>query len=811
MISTSQAWKDNQLKQIRSESDIRISFYDNSHTLIGTLTKGEIVSYNYNESGSISNDTLPIATVSFSCSMVSGATYDFNENCYAILEYGYLISGSWEWIQKGIYKIKNKEIPANGLVAKYTLQTCFKITRSNVVYYKNIDDIYKDGSYLITDPNSSSTTGSNATAVGLARKIDMENITNPSTSGDTGRLLKYVSYIELARQIALISNKTLRVKNDAVFSAFSPSSSSFTYSMMIYPINYLKKPEKSIVEPYNKITIEYYNTTYDITTTSTNYDDFEYVVSSQNQVFTIPPAMYCAFTFAGTYQNMHYPVDNTITMWYVGTETYRFWKFTTNVKSRTWLYSVGDKELKIATPLMSSNYYFNAHYNLEYANNHNIFYLLDLRIDPSVELFDKIAFYLNETTVVEGIVEDISLSFSGAFKGKIKVRQVNTTTIYDWLSFTNKSNENGDFNITSTITDATRNLKYSFDKIIWTTYDMTNLPTITIAPNQTIYLKGNNPTGIGYNANQLMWFNFSRPCDIGGNLMSLISETISVQSVSGYPYCFNKLFKGIRFINSIVDGFFDIPQENAFMGFFGSGDVNAKNEFLNPITVNYGLDTVYKEQFEQFVSENIGDFSLHLENVEVVDAYGVGNLYKYNSYDQKVAVPIYFSNKLRQLDASYNSAVLSHAIYEIHFSHGWWASSVLFDPDNIISSSTQSKTSSVYTIYTNNSKIANYCVIKRNEYTTVNIYHLNGSIWNFTLLDIPDISLSGNIITITPVANAEYYEVYDGSSGIIALLGTTTTTTYDITDVSSSITTFKVRAIALGYAPSDYSNIVSRT
>ena len=52
-----------------------------------------------------------------------------------------------------------------------------------------------------------------------------------------------------------------------------------------------------------------------------------------------------------------------------------------------------------------------------------------------------------------------------------------------------------------------------------------------------------------------------------------------------------------------------------------------------------------------------------------------------------------------------------------------------FDLSKVLTQATASKNALSYSIYTNNTAIKNACLAKANEYTTVNVYHLDGSAW----------------------------------------------------------------------------------
>lgn len=117
-----QEWIDNQNKQLRSESDIKIEVF--SHTgnvcsLLTTLTKGNFESFNIQETVSALSFEVPQTNISFKV-FKNGTIENTIKNGHFIrISYGYLINGSWSWVVKGVYEISKATVQNNGLTADY--------------------------------------------------------------------------------------------------------------------------------------------------------------------------------------------------------------------------------------------------------------------------------------------------------------------------------------------------------------------------------------------------------------------------------------------------------------------------------------------------------------------------------------------------------------------------------------------------------------------------------------------------------------------------------------------------------------------
>lgn len=100
----------------------------------------------------------------------------------------------------------------------------------------------------------------------------------------------------------------------------------------------------------------------------------------------------------------------------------------------------------------------------------------------------------------------------------------------DLFRITNISDEVGHFSI---IKNGTPNatLEYSLNGVDWISYDMTNLPTVSVNPKSNIYLKGKSNVTIN---SHRFGLSFDKDYNIGGNILSIIDndnkETITTLS-----------------------------------------------------------------------------------------------------------------------------------------------------------------------------------------------------------------------------------------------------------------------------------------
>lgn len=112
-----------------------------------------------------------------------------------------------------------------------------------------------------------------------------------------------------------------------------------------------------------------------------------------------------------------------------------------------------------------------------------------------------------------------------------------------YLTLTNTSETIGGFKVQK-IGNPNPNLEYSLNGTDWTTYDLTNLPTIEIPVGGHIYLRGNNSNGFCSYVSNWCYFNMDVSHTASGNMFSLINKdpetfsTYTTTKANGFKYLF---------------------------------------------------------------------------------------------------------------------------------------------------------------------------------------------------------------------------------------------------------------------------------
>ena len=105
------------------------------------------------------------------------------------------------------------------------------------------------------------------------------------------------------------------------------------------------------------------------------------------------------------------------------------------------------------------------------------------------------------------------------------------------------------------------NLQYSIDCTKWTTYST----TININQGQTLYLKGNNPTGWSHSSSIYSYLSITGDVSLSGNIMALFDNGATLGEIGDitaipFDYCFYDLFRGSTGISSVDEDF--LPAAN---------------------------------------------------------------------------------------------------------------------------------------------------------------------------------------------------------------------------------------------------------
>ena len=426
MIVVSNDWINAQKQVVRPEAYVEI---------IGggiTLTKKNIKNFQYTQSGKMDNSQVPTGEIYFEVFMTNGFPYDLDENAIYELKFGFNINGSPEMINVGYFIIKEKKIPANGLVAKYTLtdQFTFDISGDTPQLIK-MDTIYKGGSncfdgsiggydplyFPVSYPFDSRVLfrllGGDYTTIPLARLVGG---------------LQQCSYIEAMQQLALAEGDTLvcnyHISNNYRYKVVDLFDKDFNNYTIATNIQY-EKPE---VEHENKIK-SYKINTYQHNNKSNERLTYSATVNANSEVLIeIDPTLVgepLADALMGNYGGFlrkNYVVlqNNTASSKLVSQEFYNFSYSTKNTTE----YVLGEEGDVIDVDIVLEEDSLLTGLLLERTGVLRDLITTSCRIDPRVELFDYIRIQKPNGDYHYGIVEYFKITFNGAFNGEITIREL---------------------------------------------------------------------------------------------------------------------------------------------------------------------------------------------------------------------------------------------------------------------------------------------------------------------------------------------------------------------------------------------------
>lgn len=186
-----------------------------------------------------------------------------------------------------------------------------------------------------------------------------------------------------------------------------------------------------------------------------------------------------------------------------------------------------------------------------------------------------------------------------------------------YLTLTNTSGTAGGFNLVKEGTQApTPNLEYSLNGVDWTSYDFTNLPTVTIPIDGHIYLRGNNSNGFNrtWNCYKL---NMDVDFEASGNLFSLrnTDPTIFSTYTSVQSYEFYYLFNGTNLTDAsrLLTNVITTVSESGLTGLFQKcGKLRFGSDFSNiNSVVNYSMGGVYDScyKLEKIIAPNVSTWN----------------------------------------------------------------------------------------------------------------------------------------------------------------------------------------------------------
>ena len=304
----------------------------------------------------------------------------------------------------------------------------------------------------------------------------------------------------------------------------------------------------------------------------------------------------------------------------------------------------------------------------------------------------------------------------------------------------------------SSVEPAFPNLEYSYDKENWTT--MTTSTQISLAYNQKVYFRGNNTSVSGYTTegSNSNYYKFKSEygegtLKVGGDISSLYDKSM-VNKVVPSDYCFYDLLN-LQCITDVSDLKLTpttltdycythllssacisvLPQgiDNAtilgnscFNLFNNSNGLSPKPAFNNTFVIK--APAIPTNAFSFFVDPTNTDLTFDCRGVVEV---GNGAI----QLGSGGTLTIIFDSSLTTLSSSYSYAPLMKPItfnLRVEMDDN---DTPQFTIENLITQMTQDKGTFIVNLYTDNTAIANMGVGKRNEYTTVNVYHLDGTSW----------------------------------------------------------------------------------
>ena len=156
--------------------------------------------------------------------------------------------------------------------------------------------------------------------------------------------------------------------------------------------------------------------------------------------------------------------------------------------------------------------------------------------DPSTDMSLQHYSFSEGDTVIHcyGLADNTGYLFRASIMLDDRTTVINSNVVdvdtleATYLSFTDISGTNNTLKLTKTNTDGnapTVALEYSTDKVNWTTWEETNNERSLVIPaNGTVYLRGNNANGFGYDNNNKHVFSSTGNVEANGDLMRIINK-----------------------------------------------------------------------------------------------------------------------------------------------------------------------------------------------------------------------------------------------------------------------------------------------
>lgn len=265
-------------------------------------------------------------------------------------------------------------------------------------------------------------------------------------------------------------------------------------------------------------------------------------------------------------------------------------------------------------------------------------------------------------------------------------------------------------------------IEYSYDGNEWFEapyYDShEGTGSIPFPYNSTIYLKGNNE--YISNENGHVMIDIPVNAKIIGDIISLFDETCNEINVP-INGCFNYLFgsNDAFDVSNLELNSFSLTEKCYQEMFFNNYEIIGEPPFMPSKILP---KSCYQHMYHTNVTGSvIKKLSFNFRHVEEIHTQSLENISN--------ECIMYFSTKLKILDDHvFSFSSIYSSIYDIYYEFEE-TDQVLFDPNNVVSKGAANKANQTYNIYTNNSLIKNGALANADQYTIVNVYHLDGSPW----------------------------------------------------------------------------------
>jgi hypothetical protein len=573
MRSVVQEWIDIQNQAITTESDIWIYFYEQ-----GTLTPSKIITkrhlktFSYRQSGSVINKVIPKKEITFEMFTYceNAPEFSIHQACCVVFKYRKKDLSGWLDCVIGSFQVADKEVKANGLTAKYTLNNYFNPHSSS---HREWDIFYSDNKVMF---------GSNRTGLGdyntdctVKNLVPYYNIGNENyLKQAVGKSLGKVSILELIQMCSVCGCKTfyLGASNNNItpynvngyFFALTPSSSADNTYIIKQGVCY-QKPEILQDEQITNITINVYENKrsgYDLLN-GVNIDNFGMEIDEQNQSWEdehheggyegrtrIDPSKYW-YELVDKLGDSDFDIDGS---WVYGwnenetTDGVSYPYMETSISTKSFSVSGVSKggTLTIDNELINVNYvdYVGAFLQTWCAKTE----VLELygRFDPRLELFDIINVFFDDA-IYKIVVEDFDLSYNGGFSGKILGRICEKQPHTNYMAFT-KVGGSGYLYLAHGQGLTNYPFEYSFDKLTWNNFTSNG---IDMTSHDVVYIRGDNETLNGSSSNDYWYFEAQATLQlaVSGDIMSLRDKTLTNKTIPTEHY-FHALFQNFT---SLVD------------------------------------------------------------------------------------------------------------------------------------------------------------------------------------------------------------------------------------------------------------------